>query len=206
VPTEATYDDLLARVRALISTSEAIPVVGISGHGGSGKSTLAAKLVADLGLLEDQVVATDAFYATTCGPDAGLWEQYDWPLIEALVRGARAVPPPQRLRYDYRWWSGESGVEDHPMPPVLIVEGIRILGDRTRDWFELTAWIDMDPDAAGVRAVARNTGQGDDQAELDLWRTKWIPEGWEYERLVRPRERADLVVRSDVEERAAAER
>ncbi len=36
--------------------------------------------------------------------------------------------------------------------------------------------------------------QGDDDAELALWDTKWIPEGHDYERLERPRERADLVI------------
>jgi uridine kinase len=192
--TLATYDDLLARVRDVIATTDRVPVVGISGHGGSGKSTLATRLGVDLGLDPDQVVATDAFHATTCGPDAGMWEQCDWALLEAVVREARSVPRPERLRFDYRWWSGETGVEDHPMPAVLIVEGIRLLSDRTRDWFDLAVWIDLEPEAAGARAKARNLLQGDDQAELDLWDTKWIPEGYDYERDERPRERADVVL------------
>ena len=204
--TRATYDDLLAQARGLVATSERIPVIGISGHGGAGKSTLAVTLGADLGLTEDQVVPTDCFYATTCGPDAGMWGQYDWALLEALVRGARSVPPPERLRFDYRWWSGETGVEDHPMPTVLIVEGIRLLNGRTRDWFDLTVWIDLDPDTAGARAKARNVLQGDDQAELDLWDTKWIPEGHEYERLVRPLDRADLVLAPDSHRPPASDR
>ncbi|WP_139981671.1 uridine kinase family protein [Nocardioides litoris] len=189
-----TYDALLARVRALAASAPPVPVVAIAGHGGAGKSTLADRLAADLGLAADQVVGTDAFYAPTCGPDAGLWEQHDWPALEALVRSVRSVPPPDRLRYDYRWWTGHTGVEDQPMPPVLLVEGIRLLGEHTRDWFDLTVWIDLDPDAAGARAVARNVLQGDDQAELDLWATKWVPEGHAYERLARPRDLADLVV------------
>ncbi len=122
--TPTTYDDLLARTRALIGTTGRIPVVGISGHGGA-------------------------------------------------------------------------GTEDHPMPPVLIVEGIRLLSDRTRDWFDLAVWIDLDPDAAGARAKARNVLQGDDRAELDLWDTKWIPEGHDYERVERPHERADIVLRAE---------
>ncbi len=169
-----------------------MPVVGISGHGGAGKSTLALRLAADLGITEDQVVATDAFHATTCGPDAGMWEQSDWALLERVVATAREGH--DRLRYDYRWWSGETGVEDHAMPVVLVVEGIRLFSDRTEGWFDLTAWIEMDPDAAGERAKARNLEQGDDEAELALWDTKWIPEGHDYERLERPQQRADLVV------------
>lgn len=192
-----TYDDLLARVRALAETSEAVPVVGISGHGGAGKSTLAARLGADLGLHGDQVVPTDCFYAPTCGPDAGLWEQHDWPAIAALVSRARRLPRPERLRFDYRWWTGQTGAEDHPMPPVLVVEGIRLLSERTRDWFDLAVWIDLDPDIAGVRAKARNLAQGDDEAELDLWDTKWIPEGHAYARLERPETRADVVLRAE---------
>lgn len=190
--THVTYDELLARVRALAERLERPPVVGISGHGGAGKSTLAARLAADLGVAEDQVVGTDSFHATTCGPGAGMWEQHDWAGLEAVVRSARGGA--DRLRYDYRWWSGETGTEDQPMPAVLLVEGIRLLGDRTRDWFDLTVWLDLDPDAAGVRAVARNTEQGDDDAELDLWRTKWVPEGHTYEQAERPLDRADLVL------------
>lgn len=198
MPTTTTYDDLLARVRDLIVTSEdRIPVVAITGHGGSGKSTLAERLGADLGLEPDQVVSTDAFYAATCGPDAGMWEQHDWPLIEALVESMKRVPPPGRLRFDYRWWGGETGVEDHSMPPVLIIEGIRLISDRTQPWFDLAVWIDLDPEAAGGRAKARNLLQGDDEAELDLWDTKWIPEGHAYEQQERPRDHADLVVTAE---------
>lgn len=193
--TEATYDDLLARTRALVEATESVPVVGISGHGGAGKSTLALRLAADLGVVEDQVVATDAFYAATCGPEAGMWGQYDWSLLDRVVQSAREGR--DRLRYDYRWWSGETGVEDHPMPRVLVVEGIRLFSDRTRGWFDLAAWIEMDPDEAGARAKARNLAQGDHQSELELWDTKWIPEGRDYERLERPQQRVDLVITAE---------
>ncbi|QBX54652.1 hypothetical protein EXE58_03675 [Nocardioides seonyuensis] len=192
--TEMTYDELLQRVRSLMTTTAHIPVVAISGHGGAGKSTLAEALAADLGLTEDQVVPTDCFYATTCGPAAGMWEQHDWRLIASLVRGARSEPRPERLRFDYRWWTGETGVEDHPMPPVLIVEGIRLLSARTRGLFDLTVWIDMDPGSAGARAKTRNLLQGDDQDELHLWDTKWIPEGHAYADAERPEAHADVVL------------
>lgn len=37
--TLTTYDDLLARVCGLITTSDTIPIIGINGHGGAGKAT-----------------------------------------------------------------------------------------------------------------------------------------------------------------------
>ncbi|WP_224279851.1 hypothetical protein [Nocardioides lacusdianchii] len=185
---------MLTRTRALIETSHRVPVIGISGHGGSGKSTLSERIAADLELTADQVVPTDCFYATSCGPDAGMWEQHDWSMLEALVKDVRRIPAPDRLRYEYRWWSGETGVEEQPMPPVLIIEGIRLFQERTRDWFDLAVWIDMNPLAAGARARARNVLQGDDQSELDLWNTKWIPEGHQYEAEVDPARLADLVL------------
>ena len=52
----------------------------------------------------------------------------------------------------------------------------------TRDWFDLTVWIDIDPERPGSRAVARNVLQGDDAGRARLWDTKWIPEGHDYER------------------------
>lgn len=189
-----TYQDVLARTRSLIATSDRIPVVGISGHGGSGKSTLSERLGSDLGVTPDQVVPTDCFYATSCGPDAGIWEQHDWSMLEALVEDVQSVPPPDLLRYEYRWWTGETGLEEQPMPPVVIVEGIRLFHERTRDWFDLAVWIDMDPRAAGIRAKARNLAQGDPQSELDLWDTKWIPEGYQYVAEVGPARLADFVL------------
>ena len=190
--TETTYDDLLARVRTLAASSERVPVVGISGHGGAGKSTLAETLAQDLGLAPDQVVGLDGLHATTCGPDAGLWEQHDWPLLGSVVASARAGA--ERLKYGYRWWSGETGVSDEPMPAVLLVEGIRLFHEGTSGWFDLSVWLDLDPATAGARAKARNLLQGDDRSELELWDTKWIPEGRVYEQVARPRDRVDLVL------------
>ena len=190
----STYDELLARVRALMAESARPPVVVIGGCGGAGKSTLALRLAADLDVHEDQVVGTDGLYAKTDTASAPMWELHDWPALFELLEAVRAEPTPGRLRYRYRWYDGQEGDVDEPMPPVVIVEGIRVIRPETMHLFDLTVWIDLEPVAGAERAKARNRLQGDTEAELHLWDSKWVPEGVEYQRLVRPEELAHMVI------------
>ncbi len=194
VPDSATYADLLARVRGLVASLDRSPVVGISGHGGSGKSTLAARLAGDLGIEEEQVVPTDLFFARDAGHDSGLDDLHDWPVLLDLLRRVRRRPAPPRLTHPCRDWDGLETERDVPLPAAVLVEGIRLLGPRTRPLLDLAVWIDLPPDVAAVRALRRNRAQGDSEAELDLWLTKWVPEGHVYERTYRPSTLADLVL------------
>jgi hypothetical protein len=50
------------------------------------------------------------------------------------------------------------------------------------------------PETAGERAKARNALQGDSREDLDLWDSRWVPEGQEYQRAVRPEQLAHLVM------------
>ncbi len=191
------YAVLVDRVRALAADIDRPPVVGIAGHGGAGKTTLARRLAGDLGFDPAQIVKTDRLYAATDTRRAGLFELQDWPVLLDLLRRVRSTPTPDRLRYATRGYDGEEGEVDLPMPPVVVVEGIRVIRTETRPLLDHAVWIDLDPVAAGERAKARNVLQGDSRAELDLWDTKWVPEGREYQRLVRPEQLADIVLPAD---------
>lgn len=190
----ATYDDVLDRAKGLVGALPRSPVVGIAGHGGAGKTTLARRLAADLGVAAEQVVRTDRLYAATDTRRAGLFELQDWPVILDLLRRVRADPAPSRLRYATRGYDGEEGGVDLPMPAVVVLEGIRVIRPETLPLLDLAVWIDLDPEPAGVRAKARNVLQGDGRDELDLWDSKWVPEGHAYQRLVRPELLAHVVV------------
>ena len=192
--THTTYDDLLARVRLLSADLDRPPVVAISGHGGAGKSTLSTALAADLGVDEEQVVRLDRLKAEGAAEQRGLFDLHDWPVVVDLLQRVRARPTPERLTYRTRVYDGSTGRRDTAMPPVVLVEGIRLLRPELRPLLDLAVWIEMTPEAAGVRAVARNTDQGDSAAELDLWRTRWIPEGHAYVAAADPVRLADLVL------------
>jgi uridine kinase len=187
------YRELLRRTRRLIAGSDRPPIVAIGGHGGSGKSTLALRLAGDLGIGPRQVVPTDRLYAAVDTRRAALFELQDWPAIFDLLRRVRTGAE-SRLRYRARSYDGHEELIDEPMPVALIIEGIRILRPETLPLIDLPVWIDLDPERAGERAKARNRGQGDSAAEIALWDTKWIPEGFEYERRVGPQQLAHVVL------------
>lgn len=129
--TPISYDDLLARVRDLMASMQRSPVIGICGHGGAGTSTLAARLTTDVGGRSEQVVTTDRFHAVGAGPASGLFELHDWSVLIALLHRLRATPAPRRLVYPVRTYDGAERTCDEPMPPVLVVEGIRLLRPET---------------------------------------------------------------------------
>lgn len=193
----ASYDDVVARVRDLQQQLDRPPVVGISGHGGAGKSTLASALAHAVGCDEEQVVRTDRLKAEDAA-SAGMFDLHDWPVLINLLERVRAEPTPTRLAYPTRVYDGRTGERDLPMPPVVIVEGIRLIRPETRPLLDLAVWIDVTPEVAGARAIERNRAQGDSQAELDEWHTRWIPEAHEYVRLVDPAGLADLVLTQQV--------
>lgn len=191
---EVSHHALRARVVDLMTSMDRPPIVGISGHGGAGKSTLADRLITDLGGTPEQVIRTDCFYAVDAGPSSGLFDLHDWTALFDLLHRIRVTADSTRLVYSVRTYDGAEGACDVPMPPVVLVEGIRVIRPETMMFLDLAVWIDLAPERAGLRAVERNRGQGDSSDELDLWRTKWIPEAHDYAQLVGPERLADVLI------------
>ena len=123
-----------------------------------------------------------------------MFDLHDWPVLFDLLNRLRAAPYPPRLLYPVRTYDGAQRTCDEPMPPVVIVEGIRLLRPETMPLLDLAVWIDLSPESAGRRAIERNRSQGDSSAELDLWHTKWIPEAHAYAQSTNPDRLAHVVV------------
>lgn len=151
-----TVEGVLAAIRAL-----AVPaVVGISGFGGAGKSTLAASL----GL---PVVPGDGFLVRDrCGVVNDDWSGVD------RARLRREVLDPFRAGRPARWdaygWESDAWYpKELPAGGVLVVEGIGLIHPSLR--WDLAVWLDVDPQLALARAVARDTALGHDLTGWEVW-------------------------------------
>lgn len=174
--TGAAVERLVAAVSALPDRS----AVGLSGFGGAGKSTLAAALAHRLPQVA--VVAGDGFLLR----DRCLVLSDDWAGVDR-DRLDRQVLQPFRAGRPVRWqeydWASDS-YDWRDLPPcrVLVVEAVGLLHP-SLSW-DLSVWLDVDPDVALARAIARDLGQDADVSDWPMWA--------ETDRLFRARFRPDI--------------
>jgi uridine kinase len=183
------YEDLVHAIEKLLAKQEVV-VVAISGHGGSGKSTLADKLAHQFRVAENQVVRTDGLHAKNYMQAKDLFEHHDWESIIDVLSNAHTDV---RLKYLKRNDKEIESMVDVPRPRVVIFEGIRLLRPEIMPYVDVSVWIDCPLDLATKRAKDRNRQQGDSEAEIALWDTKWAPESRRYVEQVSPHKIASFV-------------
>jgi uridine kinase len=164
--------------------------VGISGYAGAGKSVLARQLV---DAVDDAVrVRGDDFL----DPNRVHRRSADWDGVDrqrlrhgALepFRSGRAVAV---RRLD--WSTGRHG-DATPLPQssVLVVDSIGIFHPELLPWFDLTVWVDVDPEVARARGMARDRAAG--REHDTLWTEVWAPNDHEFEQAFSPRGLADIL-------------
>jgi len=178
---------LAARVRATPARG-ATRLIAIGGRGGAGKSTLAAALAAQDPSL--QVVHLDDLHREGGANDPGA---IAWDKVHELLNGLRAGRSVSYRRLDWECnWLDDRPIRV-PAGGTVIFEGvsaIRGVGGALGDPYDLTVWIDCDPQVAMERGITRDGGGDHIRAFWDAWITR----EHEYIADQRPHELADVVL------------
>jgi uridine kinase len=163
--------------------------VGISGYAGAGKSVLARRLVE---LVDDAIrLSGDDFL----DPARVHRRSADWDGVDRHRMRTEALEP-FRAGRDIRlrpldWSTGQLG-EPTPLPhaSVLVMDAIGIFHPELLPWFDLTVWVDAEPQVAQSRGLARDRAAG--RNHDSLWTEVWTPNDRDFEQTFAPAERADL--------------
>ena len=140
-------------------------LVGIAGGTGSGKTTLARRIVEGIGENRTAVLPHDAYYRDRSGlpPAERADVDYDHPsafetdlLLDHLERLRHGKPVP-KLSYDYTSHCRQETDEVIHPAELILVEGILVLWDeRLRRVFDLSIFVDADPDVRVIRRILRD--------------------------------------------------
>ncbi len=183
------YEDLVKRIKELLGKQDVV-VVAISGHGGSGKSTLADRLAHRFEVADNQIVRVDGLHAKNYMQAKDIFQHHDWTAIMDVLSHIRTN---KRLKYLTRDDREVEGDIDVPRPRVVIFEGIRLLCPEVMPYVDISVWMDCSLEVATKRSKERNRQQGDTEAEIALYDTKWVPESKKYFEQIRPDKIADFI-------------
>ena len=177
--------ELPARVAERLRGLRGTRWVGIDGFGATGKTTLAAAVARALpGAV---VVHVDDLSR----PGVAGWERERF--VTQVLEPLRAGRPGRYQRWD---WSSDAGAEWHDVAvgvPVVL-EGVSSTDVRTGVPWDVRVWVEADREVRLARALER-----DGPAMLARWLDDWMPSEERYAAAQRPRDRADLVVRTGSE-------
>jgi len=159
-------------------------IVAIDGHGGAGKSTLAAALAHELGAA--RTVHTDDFASWDVPLD--WWPRLLAEVLEPLSRGETA-------RYRRSNWEGkeDAGFEEIAPEPFVVLEGVSSSREAFRLFLTFSIWVETRRELCLQRGLKRDGEQARAQWEA------WMAEEDEYVEREQPRQRADLVLRGDLD-------
>ncbi len=140
-------------------------LVGVAGGTGSGKTTIAQEICRSLGGDTAVLVEQDSYYLDLgphpVGDRAGFNfdhpSAFDWQLLKGHVDDLKSGRPIRKPVYDYRTHTrAQLGMLVEPRP-VVILEGILILGDPDlRRLMDLKIFIDTDADVRLLRRLQRD--------------------------------------------------
>lgn len=163
--------------------------VGISGYAGAGKSVLARQLV---DLVDDAIrLPGDDFL----DPPRVHRRSADWDGVDRRRMRTDALEPFRAGRDIFvrplDWSTGQLG-EPTPLPraAVLVLDAVGIFHPDLLPWFDLTVWVDAQPEVAQSRGSARDRAAG--RQHDRLWADVWTPNDRDFEQRFAPADQADF--------------
>jgi uridine kinase len=209
-----TRDSLLVELAdAVGATARSHPVrVAIDGVGASGKTVLADELADSLSGLGRPVIraSIDGFHRPrhqryergSTSPEGYLDDSFDYDAVRSCLLAP--LGPGGSLRYrtavfDFR---AESPVDSPERiadrNAVLLFDGVFVLRDELREFWDFSIFVDAGFDVTLARALERDLLLfGSERAVRERYESRYIPGERLYLERCRPRERADAVVRND---------
>lgn len=184
-----SVENLASEIADELPEVEGRPIlVGIDGPGGSGKSTL-ARLIAQATDVAT-VVEADDFYLPSSErrEDGEPGSAYDWRrLRDQVLTPLRSNKPGRYQRYD---WGSDQLAEWHDIPAegVVVIEGIYVLREELRDFYDYTIWVTAPRELRLARGLER-----DGENKRDWWE-KWMALEDCYVEAQHPEQSVDRVV------------
>jgi uridine kinase len=159
-------------------------IVAIDGHGGAGKSTLAEHVANALGGVP--IIRTDDFASWDNPVD---W----WPrLIEEVLKPLLRNEPVRFKRSQWQPGQDRGWAEIQPAS-ALVLEGVSASREAFQPFLTYSIWVEAPPELRLARGLAR-----DGEPSRTQWE-EWMAKEDEYRRREQADERADLVVRGDLD-------
>lgn len=177
-------------------------IVALDGLGGAGKTTIAKKCAqmcdhAVVIHMDDHIVERKKRYAT--GHES--WYEYyflQWDvrflkthLFEKLYQSTEQLCLPFYYQQDDRLVLKELSI---PKKAMVIIEGIFLLRDEWRPYYDVAIYIDCPKAVREQRVLARDTYLGDRKAILEKYQTRYWPAEDYYIATQKPHEKADFVI------------
>jgi uridine kinase len=199
--------------RAIRAAADGRPLrVAVDGVGASGKTMLADELAGRLAAAGMAVIraSIDGFHRPraeryargSSSPEGYLDDSFDYDALKSCLLVPLGPGGDLRCRtavFDFRTESPvASEMLTAPRDAVLLFDGVFILRDELRSYWDFSIFVDAGFDVTLARALTRDLPLfGSEEAVRERYEQRYIPGEMLYLERHRPRDHADAVVRND---------